>query len=88
MVEKEFEQDDPFELVGTVLPSSDISYIEAMAETFIEEYLRMGWTDDMILKLFKTPFYQGPYIAYEVLGEDRVKTMISQVMAGLKLGGR
>lgn len=88
MTAKEFEQNDPFELVGTILPSSDIKYIEAMAETFVEEYVRMGWPDDMILKLFKTPFYRGPYIAYKVMGEDRVRGTITKVMARLRSGGR
>lgn len=83
---KEFEEDDPMELVGVVLSAPGGKYAEAMAETFIEEYLRMGWPEEMILGLFKVPFYHGPHLAYKAMGENRVKRMIEEVRSRLRGG--
>lgn len=81
MVDKEFEESDPLEMVGVQIPIQGDKHIVEMAETFIEEYLRMSWPEDMILGLFKLPFYRGPYFAYRVLGEERVRNMISEAKA-------
>lgn len=86
MANKEFEDDDPFELTAVAIPTMKKKYVEAMAETFIEEYLRMGWPEVMVLGLFKTPVYQGPHHAYMVFGEDRVKKMIRLVKARMERG--
>lgn len=81
MVEKEFEESDPFELIGMQIQVANDRHIVAMAETFIEEYLRMGWPAVTIFELFKLPFYKGPHAALKILGEERVKKMIAESKA-------
>ena len=79
MVRKKLEEDDPYELHFMNVPSSEDMHIQVMAETFIDEYLRMGWDDELILSIFRMPFYRGPYAAYELLGEESIKTMIGDI---------
>jgi len=81
--EKEFEQEDPFELVQMYLdvPADDPFY-DQMARTFIEEYMKMGWADDEILALFHEPFYRGTHDVLQKKGEDFVKDLIREVRRG------
>ena len=84
---KKLEEEDPFELVEAAAPGSDPSYVEAMARTFIDEDLRMGWPDSMILGLFAVPHYRGPYTAYRVLGPEKIHRLLEEAKAGRASGG-
>lgn len=79
MAEKEFEHDDPMELVGSVLPLGD-SDLEAMGLTFVEELARMDWSQEEILTIFSDPFYRGPHTVYRARGAEYVKQLIVAVM--------
>jgi len=81
--EKEFEQEDPFEMVRMFidLPADD-SFYDRMARTFIEEYLLMGWADDEIFALFQDPFYRGTHDILQKKGEAFVKNLIDEVRHG------
>ncbi len=83
MAEKEHEQGDPFEMVQMVLdaPADDDFYRE-MAQTFVEEYMMMGWTDEKLLSMFRDPFYQGPHSILQKKGELFVTQLIREVRNG------
>ena len=58
---KKNEPEDPLELVGVQMTEGpDEQAMEDMAWCFIEEYARMGWDGERILKLFRNQFYRGP----------------------------
>lgn len=84
MVEKDFEEDDPFELVGVQMQVENGEHIEEMARTFIEEFLRMGWSEQMIIGLFQLPFYQGPHAAYRILGEKKISTLLREAKSKVR----
>jgi hypothetical protein len=77
MARKEFEADDPMELVGVVLPA-DAEATRDMAYVFAEEFARLGFDSRRILRLFRQPFYAAAYQAYCALGEDAVRRIIEE----------
>ncbi|MBI3327789.1 MAG: hypothetical protein HYZ81_13945 [Nitrospinae bacterium] len=75
-----FAQDDPFELVGMVLPGEqDAEAVALMGRGFIEEFVQMGWDATQTLLLFRDPFYRGPHAVYRARGEGFVRQLLSQV---------
>jgi hypothetical protein len=79
MADKQFEDDDPMELVGTFLEGDDAS-IEEMGLTFVEELARMDWSQEEILAVFADAFYRGPHTVYRAKGAEYVKSLIVAVM--------
>ena len=69
---------DPMMLHGTVFETEDDQALREMTECFIEEYMRLGFSPDRVLKMFATPGYAGPYMAYQSLGEQTIKTLINE----------
>lgn len=83
MAEKEFENEDPFEMVQMFVDApADDSFFEQMATTFIEEYMMMGWSDFKILALFKDPHYRATHDILQKKGESFVKNLIQEVRHG------
>lgn len=77
---KEAAADDPMELVGVSLEEDpDDAALVEMAFSFVEEYARMGWTSEQILRMFKTPFFRVPHRILEVKGEEFVRGLVSAV---------
>ncbi len=77
---KEAAVDDPMELVGVSLEEDpDDEALEEMARSFVEEFARMGWTGDQILRMFKSPFFRVPHRILEVRGEQFVQGLVSAV---------
>lgn len=82
MAEKEFDHADPFTLNGTVLtlpPEEAKAAEEEMAACFIEEYLRLGYTEEKILEFFNSPFYRGTFEIRKTRGEKFVREMIRRI---------
>ncbi len=80
MSTKEAAADDPMELVGVVLEEDpDDEALEEMAWSFVEEYARMGWTGNRILRMFKNPFFRVPHRILEMKGEEFVRGLVSAV---------
>jgi hypothetical protein len=80
MPKDEFDQEDPFELVGMVLPGpQDDTTFELMGRCFVEEFVRMGWDATQMFLLFQDPFYRGPHLVYQTKGERFVRDLIAQV---------
>jgi len=77
---KEHEAEDPLELVGVQMKEGpDDQDLAEMAGCFIEEYARMGWNGERILKLFRNPFYRGPYQILRARGEEFVRERIETI---------
>jgi len=73
---------DPMTLCGVEFPTADDGAVRAMAECFIEEYARMGFDDERLLRLFTTPGFAGPNLALEALGEDAIRALIAEQLRG------
>ncbi len=80
MPKDEFDFEDPFELNGLALLTHADTTNE-MAETFIEEFKRMGYGHKQILALFRNPHYLGPHMALEKRGEPFIRDLITEVYA-------
>lgn len=88
MTEKPFESEDPFVGVNWIIPH--VTSPEAcllMAQTFIEEYMRMGWTEEAILDLFRDPFYRGPHGLLLAFGEGTIRGLIQGLSAQFQSQG-
>ena len=80
MAEKQLEQDDPFQMVGVVLTEKmDDAALTEMACCFVEEFARMGYRGEKLMRLFRDPFYGGPYSIYRAKGEEFVRSLVEQV---------
>ncbi len=79
MADKEFEDDDPMELVGTLMDSEEED-IEQMGITFVEEFARMQWAREEILEVFTNPFYRAPHSVYRAKGKAFITGLIDCVL--------
>ncbi len=71
---------DPTMLVGVVLPAA-AEAMRDMAYVFAEEFARMGFDANGILRLFREPFYAGAHQAYRTLGEGAVQGIVEECAA-------
>ena len=76
---KSFEPDDPMALVGVKLDESpgDEALAE-MAAAIIEEYARLGWSGERIMRLFRSPVFRMPHRILELKGEDFVRRLVAE----------
>jgi hypothetical protein len=51
-----------------------------MARGFAEEFAASGWDEERLLAMFRTPFYLGPHLALEQLGEARVREIVAEAV--------
>jgi hypothetical protein len=80
MPKDEFDFEDPFELNGMAFMTHEDTTND-MAETFIEEFMRMGYGHKQLLALFRNPHYLGPNMALEKRGEPFIRELITEVFA-------
>jgi hypothetical protein len=80
MPKDEFDFEDPFELNGMAFLTHEDTTND-MAETFIEEFMRMGYNPKQVLALFRNPHYLGPNMAMEKRGEPFIRDLITEVFA-------
>ena len=78
MTHEEFEEEDPMELVGMVLPGQ-AGQLEAMAECLVEEYVSMGWEERRLMTLFANPLFMATYRITQLKGEDYVRELIRTI---------
>ncbi|MBI2370826.1 MAG: hypothetical protein HYV08_11430 [Deltaproteobacteria bacterium] len=78
MAEKQFDIDDPMEMVGVLVPDGDP---ELLAECMVEEYVRTGMGDEEILRLFTHPCYTGTHAIYRSRGEAYVRDLLARARA-------
>ena len=77
---KSYEEEDPLQLVGMVLPGAP-GEIEKMAECLVEEYVRMGWGEKRLMVLFSNPAFMATHRIYRQKGEEYVRQLIREVQA-------
>ncbi len=68
---------DPNMLVGVEL-ESEADTIEEMAYVFAEEFARIGFDKEKILRLFRQPFYAGAHRAWLELGAARITEIVDE----------
>lgn len=73
-----FVPEEAMELTGVELPAMGEIAWEEMARCFIEEYVRMGCSRDEILRICRSPFYQGMHNILKFRGETFVKSLIDE----------
>lgn len=69
---------DPMELVGVMLPTETDTLI-SMVECVIEEFVKIGWDEDRLIRLFRNPFYQGTHLLYRLKGEEYARHLIRTI---------
>lgn len=80
MAEKDYEDDDPFELVGVRLADAEAdAALDEMARVFVEEFARMGCAREQILSVFRNPFYRAPHEVLRRRGEAFVLSLLEGV---------
>lgn len=73
---------DPMTLEGVELDAGGAAEARRanveMAECFIDEFMRLGFSTDRIWRLFTTAGYAGPHRALQALGEAQVRALIAE----------
>ncbi|MBI3126946.1 MAG: hypothetical protein HYZ11_05010 [Candidatus Tectomicrobia bacterium] len=82
MPKDEFEFEDPMELVSIPMPGAAAEIEREMAKCLAEEYLRMGHTPEEILAMFRDPFYSVLHNLCRAMGEDEIRKIVTQALAG------
>ena len=72
---------DPMTLHGVVVETESDEAMVEMAVCFIEEYVRLGFDADRVLRMFHTQGYAGPAMAFDVLGEESIRVLIAEEVA-------
>ncbi|MBI4659842.1 MAG: hypothetical protein HY735_13460 [Verrucomicrobia bacterium] len=80
MPKDEFDPDDPMELCGVGFFTEEDT-TDAMAECFVEEFLRLGYNHQQVFALFRNPFYIGMNMVLQNKGEEYVRNKIAEVYA-------
>jgi hypothetical protein len=86
MPKDEFDPEDPLEAVVIQLPSTEDTLVP-MAECFVEEFMRMGYSPADILAMFQNPFYAGPLMVTRARGTAFVKQLIADTFRKWGKGG-
>ena len=79
MPKDEFDHDDPMQLTGVNAPPLSAEDMLAMTRGLIDEYVRMGWDDEEVLGLFRSPVYQMPHMILRSQGEEYVLAALAAV---------
>ena len=80
MATKPAEPDDPMALVGVAMESDpDDQALTEMAQSFVEEFARMGWSGEQILRMFRSPHFRGPHNILRKKGEAFVRGLTENV---------
>ncbi len=77
---KQTEKDDPMELVGVSLPADEEATRE-MAYTFAEEFAQLGYGEERLLKLFRSPSYAAAHQAWLALGDNQILRIVKECVA-------
>ncbi len=69
---------DPMTLHGVSVETDNVDAHREMAECFIEEFLRMGFDRERLMRIFQNPGYAGPFMAFQELGEAEILKLIDE----------
>ncbi len=70
---------DPHSLVGVGVPAGEEVHLD-MAYVIAEEFTRLGFDRDRLLGLFQDPFYRSAHGVFEILGEEKIKSIIQETL--------
>ena len=70
---------DPHALVGVEIPAGEEAHVE-MAYAFAEEFVRSGFREQHLITMFQNPFYRSAYGAFTILGEEKTRSIIQDVL--------
>ncbi len=77
---KALEPEDPMALVGVTFEQKpDDEALDEMACSIVEEYMRMGWTGENILRLFHNPAFKLTNNILQRKGEAYVQGLVDSV---------
>ncbi len=71
------EPDDPLTLTGVRVPGG-LREAEDMAYTFAEEFAQLGYSEEQLIEMFRSPAYRAPNDAYRLLGEDMIHSIVCE----------
>lgn len=71
---------DPNMLIGVEVPATAETTRE-MAYVFAEEFARIGFDKEKLMRIFRRPFYAGAHRAYLELGEQEIETIVDECIA-------
>ena len=80
---KDFDPEDPEELVGVSIPGGDA---DEQLDCLVHEYLLMGWGYQQIIFLFRSPHYGATHQILRLKGEDHVKHRVQQLVTQWRQG--
>lgn len=86
MPKDEYDLEDPLEAIAVELPSDEDTLVP-MAECFIEEFMRSGYSQEQVLGLFQNPLYAGPLMVTRARGTAFVRQLIAETFAKWGKGG-
>ena len=81
MSEEPFVPEDAMEFMGVAIPATKEESersLREMAQCFIEEYVRMGYSAGFILQLCCNPFYRGLYAIRQAKGEAFLRKLVDE----------
>ena len=79
MPKREPDPADPMTRTGVEIPA-DLEEVEEMARAFAEEFAAMGWNEARLAKMFESPYFAGPHLAWRQLGEERIHILITEAV--------
>ncbi len=74
---REILPDDPMDLHGVEVAGD----ARLMLRLLVEEYARLGWGAEQIMKLAQDPFYVAFHGLFQTFGPDRLRSEIDNVLA-------
>lgn len=80
MPKDQYDPEDPLEAIAVEVPSDEDTLVP-MAECFIEEFMRSGYSQVQVLGLFQNPLYAGPLLVTRARGTAFVKELIAATFA-------
>ncbi len=80
---KEFDPEDPAELVGVAIPGGDA---DEQLDCIVQEYLLMGWGFQQIMFIFRSPHYGATHRIYRRKGEGQVRERVQQLVSQWRQG--
>ncbi|MEE8347980.1 MAG: hypothetical protein V3R94_00290 [Acidobacteriota bacterium] len=70
---------DPHSLVGVEVPAGEEAQVD-MAYALAEEFIRSGFGEQQLITMFQNPFYRSAHGAFAILGEEKIKSIIQEVL--------
>ena len=75
--DRPMEAEDPLQLNALELDGDP----DVLLTCIVEEFARMGWDAEMILRNFSQPEFQGPYRLLKRLGPEGARERVEQILA-------